>query len=83
MGAARCAGACLWRSCASASPPGRERETHCVCVRHTARRRLWGVQLVRRLELGAGGEPHALRRRRSLPSAHRHVCVIAGLRGER
>jgi hypothetical protein len=25
----------------------------CVCVRHTAQRRLWGVQLVRRLGLGA------------------------------
>ena len=58
-------------------PPRNERGTHCVCVRHTARRTLWGVQLVRQgWELGGReGSPHALRGRRSLPAAHRHLCA--------
>ena len=64
--------------------PRRERgATHCVCVRHTARRTLRGVQLVRQ-GLGAGcgreGSPHALRGQ-SLPPPHPRVRRAEG--GER
>ena len=77
----RCAGARAVRPCGC--PRCRHEQGHCVCLCGTQPGAHYGVQLVGRLELSAGGEPHALRRRRSPPSAHRHVCVIAGLRGER
>jgi hypothetical protein len=51
-----------------------------VCVRHTARRRLWSVCAAREAGPGAGvGEKgarrDAARARRSLPAAHRHLCA--------
>ena len=60
-------------------PPGHERgATHCVCVRHTARRTLRGVQLARQ-GLGAGrgreGSPHATLRRRRWATACAAPCA--------
>ena len=62
---------------AASSPPRARGNPLCVCVRHTVRRTLRGVQLVRQ-GLGAGcgreGSPHALRGR-SLPPPHPRVCA--------
>jgi hypothetical protein len=68
--------------------PGHERRaTHCVCVcvRHTAQRTLWGVQLVRQ-GLGAGGGREGARTRRDVggggpPHVQRRVRAFAGLDG--
>ena len=65
------------RSAASSPRPRARGNPLCVCVRHTARRTLRGVQLARQ-GLGAGcgreGSPHALRGR-SLPPPHPRVCA--------
>jgi hypothetical protein len=81
-GVAKAKSACRTRAvaaveAASSPPPATSGATHCVCVRHTARRTLRGVQLARQ-GLGAGcgreGSPHALRGQ-SLPPPHPRVCA--------
>ena len=71
--------------CGRVAVPGAARPPRAgptVCVRHTARRRLWGVQLVRRLGAGCPARRSAGGGLCRLRSA---VCAgaIAGLRGAR
>ena len=90
----RCGGARAVRApCGRAAVPGaalppRAGPTVCLCATQpSAHCGCAACEAGWPQELGARGEPHALRRRRSLPSAHRRVCAraIAGLRasGER